>query len=159
MQNRRAMQPSRFIPQPTPESANRGSTLLLWSTHLHFRKPDFRKSDFRNPGKPRIAPANLPRRSLHAGIFRNIFPDIFRAEVRWKNLLRHLEFRCSCRKFVLTFVSGSSYTGAGEGIRTPDPRFTKPMLYRLSYASIAGTSTLPGTSIPFDPSQMSGTIN
>src|SRR5580692_8067243 len=114
---------------------------------------------FSQPRKPRIAPANLPRRSLHAGIFRNIFPDIFRAEVRWKNLLRHLEFRCSCRKFVLTFVSGSSYTGAGEGIRTPDPRFTKPMLYRLSYASIAGTSTLPGTSIPFDPSQMSGTIS
>ena len=24
--------------------------------------------------------------------------------------------------------------GAGEGNRTPDPRFTKPMLYRLSYA-------------------------
>jgi hypothetical protein len=33
------------------------------------------------------------------------------------------------------------------------------MLYRLSYASIAGTSVLPDTSIPFDPFQMSGTIN
>jgi hypothetical protein len=33
------------------------------------------------------------------------------------------------------------------------------VLYRLSYASIAGTSALPGTSIPFDPFQMSGTIS
>ena len=32
------------------------------------------------------------------------------------------------------------------------------MLYRLSYASISGTSTLPGTSRPFDPFQMYGTI-
>jgi hypothetical protein len=31
--------------------------------------------------------------------------------------------------------------GAGEGNRTPDLRFTKPLLYRLSYAG-ADTKTL-----------------
>ena len=32
-------------------------------------------------------------------------------------------------------VSGKLFSGAGEGIRTPDPLITNQMLYRLSYAS------------------------
>ncbi len=32
-------------------------------------------------------------------------------------------------------VSGILFSGAGEGIRTPDPLITNQMLYRLSYAS------------------------
>jgi hypothetical protein len=34
-----------------------------------------------------------------------------------------------------------SFSGAGEGIRTPDPLITNQMLYRLSYASNSGEST------------------
>ena len=50
------------------------------------------------------------------------------------------------------------YTGAGEGIRTPDPLITNQMLYRLSYASNLGHSPLPGQTKPSDPFLMSGTI-
>jgi hypothetical protein len=74
------MQPLRFIPQATRESADRGSTLLLWPAKLHFRKPVFRK-----PGKPRIAPAKFGAKITA----RRNRSD----EVRWKNLLRRLEFR------------------------------------------------------------------
>jgi hypothetical protein len=101
------MQPSRFIPRATRESADRASTPLLWSTKATLSQTSFsqiRETKNRAYGKD---------------------PN----EVRWKNLLRHLEFRC------LPEVR-NSFPGAGEGIRTPDPRFTKPMLYRLSYASI-----------------------
>jgi hypothetical protein len=31
--------------------------------------------------------------------------------------------------------------GAGGGIRTPDLRFTKPLLYQLSYTGIGGHSS------------------
>jgi hypothetical protein len=34
----------------------------------------------------------------------------------------------------------ASFSGAGEGIRTPDPLITNQMLYRLSYASNSGES-------------------
>ena len=33
------------------------------------------------------------------------------------------------------FAAVLAQTGAGEGIRTPDPLITNQMLYRLSYAS------------------------
>jgi hypothetical protein len=52
----------------------------------------------------------------------------------------------------------NSLPGAGEGIRTPDPRFTKPMLYRLSYASNSGERRAIAQTYPSDPYQMSGTI-
>ena len=55
----------------------------------------------------------------------------------WKNLLRHY---CPVRRlpdnfFLLLRSLPSSFSGAGEGIRTPDPLITNQMLYRLSYAS------------------------
>jgi hypothetical protein len=37
-------------------------------------------------------------------------------------------------------------TGAGEGNRTPDLRFTKPLLYRLSYAGVHTKKGSPGRS-------------
>ncbi len=48
-----------------------------------------------------------------------------------------------CAAFVLFCVAvfaqnpaTSCHTGAGEGIRTPDPLITNQMLYQLSYASL-----------------------
>ena len=38
--------------------------------------------------------------------------------------------------------SSSLFSGAGEGIRTPDPLITNQMLYRLSYASKLGKTRL-----------------
>ena len=38
-------------------------------------------------------------------------------------------------QFLLLRSLSSSFSGAGEGIRTPDPLITNQMLYRLSYAS------------------------
>jgi hypothetical protein len=38
--------------------------------------------------------------------------------------------------------AGNSFSGAGEGIRTPDPLITNQMLYRLSYASSLGRMRL-----------------
>jgi hypothetical protein len=53
--------------------------------------------------------------------------------VRWKNLFAAYRIRR------LPDNSHSSledlFSGAGEGIRTPDPLITNQMLYRLSYAS------------------------
>ena len=51
-----------------------------------------------------------------------------------------------------------SLSGAGEGIRTPDPLITNQMLYRLSYASKPGDSRASAQTYPSDPFQMSGTI-
>jgi hypothetical protein len=35
--------------------------------------------------------------------------------------------------------AGKRYVGAARGIRTPDPRFTKAVLYRLSYCGSGAT--------------------
>jgi hypothetical protein len=61
----------------------------------------------------------------------------------WKNLLRRY---CRVRRlpdnFFLLCSLPSSFSGAGEGIRTPDPLITNQMLYRLSYASNWGKARL-----------------
>ena len=44
--------------------------------------------------------------------------------------------------FLLLCSLPSSFSGAGEGIRTPDPLITNQMLYRLSYASNWGKARL-----------------
>jgi hypothetical protein len=49
-------------------------------------------------------------------------------------------------------------SGAGEGIRTPDPLITNQMLYRLSYASNSGDSRASAQTNPSDPFHLSGTI-
>ena len=69
-----------------------------------------------------------PRRLLLAGKVPN--------GVRfWKNLLRrYYVVRRLPDKSCLCSLP-SSFSGAGEGIRTPDPLITNQMLYRLSYAS------------------------
>jgi hypothetical protein len=51
----------------------------------------------------------------------------------------------------------SSFSGAGEGNRTPDPLITNQMLYRLSYASRWKQSPCEAQYSP-DPFVMSGTI-
>jgi hypothetical protein len=49
----------------------------------------------------------------------------------------------ACRTIFLLLRSlPSSFSGAGEGIRTPDPLITNQMLYRLSYASNWGKARL-----------------
>jgi hypothetical protein len=45
-------------------------------------------------------------------------------------------------------VSGKLFSGAGEGIRTPDPLITNQMLYRLSYASTGKTPSPKDTNLP-----------
>ena len=66
----------------------------------------------------------------------------------WKNLLRRY---CPVRRLpdiisdlasLLLCSLSSSFSGAGEGIRTPDPLITNQMLYRLSYASNWGKARL-----------------
>ncbi len=52
-----------------------------------------------------------------------------------------------------------SFSGAGEGNRTPDPLITNQMLYRLSYASNTGDRRAIAQAYPSDPCQMSGTIS
>ena len=49
----------------------------------------------------------------------------------------------ACRTISFRLCSlSSSFSGAGEGIRTPDPLITNQMLYRLSYASNWGKARL-----------------
>jgi hypothetical protein len=60
----------------------------------------------------------------------------------------------ACRKIRLVLL----FSGAGEGIRTPDPLITNQMLYRLSYASNSGESRAVARTTPSDPFRMSGTI-
>ena len=50
-------------------------------------------------------------------------------------------FRHLPDNFLLCSLS-SSFSGAGEGNRTPDPLITNQMLYRLSYASNWGKARL-----------------
>ncbi len=56
-------------------------------------------------------------------------PEKFRMECVGKTCCAATE-SAAAGKFVAT-----SFSGAGEGIRTPDPLITNQMLYRLSYAS------------------------
>jgi hypothetical protein len=63
----------------------------------------------------------------------------------WKNLLRRYYGvrRLPDNSFLLLLCSlSSSFSGAGEGNRTPDPLITNQMLYRLSYASNWGKARL-----------------
>ena len=39
-------------------------------------------------------------------------------------------------------IAFAAVSGAGEGIRTPDPLITNQMLYRLSYASAANPTSI-----------------
>ena len=48
----------------------------------------------------------------------------------------------ACRTTLILRSLPSSFSGAGEGIRTPDPLITNQMLYRLSYASNWGKARL-----------------
>ena len=49
-------------------------------------------------------------------------------------------------------------SGAGEGIRTPDPLITNQMLYRLSYASNLGKDAPSRKLIPLIPSRCPGQL-
>jgi hypothetical protein len=59
----------------------------------------------------------------------HIYPsEKFLMECVWK----------TCRAAASAALPGKSLSGAGEGIRTPDPLITNQMLYQLSYASTQG---------------------
>ena len=63
--------------------------------------------------------------------------------VFWKNLLRrYCRVRRLPDKCCSAMLAAELVTGAGEGIRTPDPLITNQMLYRLSYASNWGKARL-----------------
>jgi hypothetical protein len=49
--------------------------------------------------------------------------------------VRTLALRCASIGANLPLFPENRFSGAGEGIRTPDPLITNQMLYRLSYAS------------------------
>ena len=53
--------------------------------------------------------------------------------MRWKNLFAAYRIRRLPDNSCLYYED--LFSGAGEGIRTPDPLITNQMLYRLSYAS------------------------
>jgi hypothetical protein len=56
--------------------------------------------------------------------------------VRWKNLFAAYRIRRLPDNPCLYYEYYEDlFSGAGEGIRTPDPLITNQMLYRLSYAS------------------------
>src|SRR5271169_6360394 len=74
------MQPSRSR-RPSREFADRSSTLQLLVHLTDFANQTSQIRETKNRAYEFAA-----RRSLHAGSVPN--------EVRWKNLLRHLEFRC-----------------------------------------------------------------
>jgi hypothetical protein len=55
-------------------------------------------------------------------------------------------------------LEDASFSGAGEGIRTPDPLITNQMLYRLSYASTSGESAFQRMLIPRNPARCPGQL-
>ena len=66
---------------------------------------------------------------------------------------------CATTNRVRRLTENSSlrlFSGAGEGIRTPDPLITNQMLYRLSYASKFGTIAPSRKPIPLIPSECPG---
>jgi hypothetical protein len=69
------------------------------------------------------------QRSLLVGLYN---PEKFRMECVGKTCSPLTE-SAACRTILL--LSKILFSGAGEGIRTPDPLITNQMLYRLSYAS------------------------
>jgi hypothetical protein len=69
------------------------------------------------------------RRSLLVGLYN---PEKFRMECVGKTCSPLTE-SAACR--IILSSSEDPFSGAGEGIRTPDPLITNQMLYRLSYAS------------------------
>ena len=104
----------------------RGETQQL---QLQFSQTDFRKS-----GKPRS-------RTRHREDYYS--PEKFRMEcVLEKPVAPLLLSPPPAGQFLLLRSLPSSFSGAGEGIRTPDPLITNQMLYRLSYASNWGKARL-----------------
>jgi hypothetical protein len=99
------MQPLPFIffqqivsSRTSREPAGSGSTLLLPVRGSTFTNQTFARPNFAKQGNQESRYEFTARRSLHAGIVSNIFPN----EVRWKNLLRHLvaetKNSAACRK-------------------------------------------------------------
>ena len=60
---------------------------------------------------------------------------------------------------IFSSLDPSSFSGAGEGNRTPDPLITNQMLYRLSYASMPGDAAPSRERIPRIPSRCPGQFN
>ena len=61
-----------------------------------------------------------------------------------------------CLTGLLPYRLPEALSGAGEGIRTPDPLITNQMLYRLSYASTWIPCALANTRRPLNVSRRSG---
>jgi hypothetical protein len=113
--------------------------------------------NFRQTGKPRFALSAVRITADNTCAREDHYtPEKFRMECVWENLLRPLTVRRHLPEFL---YRSSSFPGAGEGNRTPDPLITNQMLYRLSYASNSGDKCASAQTYPSDPFQMSGTIS
>ena len=112
------------------------SETIYWQ-HGHSTERDFVYVTAQN-----LSPDQLQQLSDEVGSDRTLLVlcTAFRGKAeRWANLTvkkipRAVLSRCECRR-----VSGLRpyYYGASEGTRTLDLRFTKPMLYQLSYAGFS----------------------
>ena len=123
---------SRFVRQTAFEIRRRSSKTC--GQNAAQTTLQFRKTDFRNTGKPRS-------RTRHREDYNS--PEKFRMEcVLEKPVAPLLLSPPPAGQFLLLCSLSSSFSGAGEGNRTPDPLITNQMLYRLSYASNWGKARL-----------------
>ena len=99
--------------------------LQAHGTRASRRQRSYLSLQFRKTGKPRLAQETAKitarRKSTEWSALEKPVAPLTESAVR--------------RKIRLL-----SFSGAGEGIRTPDPLITNQMLYRLSYASNSGDS-------------------
>jgi hypothetical protein len=125
--------------RPSRESADRSSTLVL-RVHQTLSSQTSQTRETKNRAY------DLPRED-------HCTPENFRIEVRWKNLLRHPEFRCLPEIRFLTLVYWSWRRDSN-----PRPSVYKTDALPTELRQHSGTSTLPGTSRPLIPSRCPGQL-
>ena len=122
---------SRFVRQTAFPIRGRSFKTAKKTQQLQLQ---FSQTDFRKSGKPRS-------RTRHREDYYS--PEKFRMEcVLEKPVAPLLLSPPPAGQFLPLCSLPSSFSGAGEGIRTPDPLITNQMLYRLSYASNWGKARL-----------------
>ena len=121
--------------RPADHAPNSQAFLHNLRTKRSTNPTQLPQTDFRSTGKPRsrtrTAKNTTRRKSSEGSAF-------------WKNLSRRYYGvrRLPDNFFLPAMLAVELVSGAGEGIRTPDPLITNQMLYRLSYASNWGKARL-----------------
>ena len=134
------MRPLRFVQQTTLRSGAHANP----RTHAARAKLPVRKIRLSQNRETKVA-HKTPRRSLTTRRKK------FRMECVGKTC-------CAANRVRRLPENIASFSGAGEGIRTPDPLITNQMLYRLSYASKTGESAPSRKLIPLIPSRCPGQL-